>query len=150
MIPEAAVTPSVIVPYGIGSNGLTHNYSPVWFAANADTRVYVDLDGDPSTGPETDPNGDMYDFHCDVDAFESWNAYDDGQDQCYRPSQDSDTTGGGKDMTGARLYSARRSPSFSAWGQRPDYVGGSPALDMGTTILPFPTISLTKSFCPHR
>ncbi len=35
LVPEAAVTPSVIVPYGAGSDGLTRNYSPVWFAAGS-------------------------------------------------------------------------------------------------------------------
>jgi uncharacterized repeat protein (TIGR01451 family) len=146
LIPEAAVTPSVIVPYGVGSNGPTHNYSPVWFASNADTRVYIDLDGDPATGGSTDPAGDNYDFYCDVNAFESWNVYDDGHLHCYRPDADShDLTGGDRDMTGARLYSLDGARLSAAWGQRPDYVGGSPALDMGTTILPFPTISLAKA-----
>jgi len=145
LVPQAAVTPSVIVPYGAGSNGLTNNYSPVWFAADLDTRVYVDLDGDSTTGSSTDPNGDRYDFHCDVNAYESWNAYDDGQDRCYRPSQDANSTGGDRDMTGARIYSLTGARLSSAWGQRPDYASGNPALDMGTTILPFPTISLTKS-----
>ncbi|MCB2223439.1 MAG: DUF11 domain-containing protein, partial [Actinobacteria bacterium] len=145
LIPDDAVTPSVIVPYGIGSNGGTHNYSPVWFAADADTRVYVDLDGDDTTGPRTDPEGGRYDYHCDVNAFESWNAYDDGQYRCYRPSEDANATGGGRDMTGARLYSLTGARLSSAWGQRPDYVPADPALDMGTTILPFPTITIAKT-----
>jgi uncharacterized repeat protein (TIGR01451 family) len=144
LVPEAAVTPSVIVPYGPGSQGLTNNYSPVWVAPNANTTLYVDRDGDPTTGPLVDGNGDRYDFSCAVTAYQSVTIYDDGTTNCYAPSQSS-AAGGGRDMTGARLYALDGARLSSAWGQRPNYTGGSPALDMGTTILPFPTISLSKS-----
>ena len=34
------------------------------------------------------------------------------------------------------LYALNGARLSSAWGQRPAYVPGNPALDMGTTILP--------------
>jgi uncharacterized repeat protein (TIGR01451 family) len=116
----------------------------VWVAADADTRLYIDLDGDPATGPLTDSFGSKYDFHCDVDAYESWTVYDDGTTGCYTPSQDA-ANGGDKDLTGAKVYSLDGARLSAAWGQRPNYNAGLPALDMGTTILPFPEIILRKS-----
>ncbi|MEK7424617.1 MAG: DUF11 domain-containing protein, partial [Actinomycetota bacterium] len=142
--PGQALTPSVIVPYGPGSQGLTNNYSPVWVSPSADTTLYVDRDGDPSTGALTDPNGNQYDFSCVVGAFDSVTVYDDGTTTCYLPSQ-SATSGGDRDMTGARLYSLDGARLAAAWGQRPNYAAGLPALDMGTAILPFPEMLITKS-----
>ena len=150
LVPQAAVTPSVIVPYGAGSDGLTNNYSPVWFAADANTRVYVDLDGDPATGGLTDPGGDRYNFHCDVTSYQSWTAYDDGQNRCYRPSQSANQSGGDKDMTGARLYSLTGARLSSAWGQRPNYVGGSPGPRHGDHHPPVPHHQPHQGIRPHR
>ena len=48
-------------------------------------------------------------------------------------------------MTGARIYTVDQTRLVAAWGQRSSYVAGSPALDVGTTILPFPSIRMAKS-----
>ena len=144
LVPGEATTPSVIVPYAPGSKGLTNNYSPVWLAASGDTTLYVDRDGDPTTGASIDAVGNRYDFSCTVTAFASITVYDDGTTNCYLPSQSS-ASGGDHDLTGARFYTLDGTRLAAAWGQRPDYTAGEPALDMGTTILPFPELILTKS-----
>ena len=144
LIPVNAATTSVIVPYAPGSAGLTNNYSPVWVTTFADTTLYVDRDGDRTTGANVDPFGDRYDFSCAVTGLRSYTIYDDGTSNCYRPDQDS-AAGGDRDMTGARIYTVDQTRLVSAWGQRSSYVAGSPALDVGTTILPFPSISMAKS-----
>ena len=144
LVPGQATTPSVIVPYAPGSEGLTNNYSPVWLAPSADTTLYVDRDGDPTTGAGVDALGNHFDFSCDVTAFASITIYDDGTSNCYLPSESS-AAGGDRDLTGARFYTLDGTRLAAAWGQRPGYTGGSPALDMGTTILPFPEIIMTKS-----
>ena len=50
------------------------------------------------------------------------------------------------DMTGAFLYSSNDTPFVSAWGQdqsaRPDL----PSIDVGTSIIPLPTLALQKFF----
>ncbi len=145
LVPENAATPSTILPYAPGSADGTRNYSPVWVAAFADTRIYVDLDGDPTTGGSVDPLGDQYDFHCDVTAYASKTVYDDGQGVCYDPSQTANQSGGDRDMTGSRIYTVDGTRLIAAWGQRAGYTGGTPALDMGTTILPFPSINMAKT-----
>ncbi|MBN2114476.1 MAG: DUF11 domain-containing protein, partial [Acidimicrobiia bacterium] len=144
LIPVNAATTSVIVPYGPGSAGLTNNYSPVWVTTFADTTLYVDRDGDRSTGSRVDPNGDRYDFSCAVVGLRSYTIYDDGTTNCYRP-RDNSAGGGDRDMTGARIYTVDQTRLVSAWGQRSSYVAGSPGLDVGTTILPFPSITMAKA-----
>ena len=144
LVPGQAATPSVIVPYAPGSEGLTNNYSPVWVSPSADTTLYVDRDGDPTTGASVDSIGNRYDFSCAVGAFDSVTVYDDGTANCYLPSQSS-AAGGDRDLTGARFYTLDGTRLAAAWGQRPGYTGGAPALDMGTTILPFPEILMSKS-----
>lgn len=144
LVPGQAATPSVIVPYAPGSEGNTNNYSPVWLSPSADTTLYVDRDGDPATGANIDAVGNRYDFSCAIGAYDSVTVYDDGTSNCYLPSQSS-ATGGDRDLTGARFYTLDGARLAAAWGQRPNYVAGTPALDMGTTILPFPEILITKS-----
>ena len=145
LVPSDVLAPSFVVPYGPGSGGTppSQNYSPVWLAALADATVFVDLDGDPSTGTP-DVNGWGYDFTCSVNAFESWTVYDDNNNTCIRPNQNSGG-GGSRDLTGAHIYTNDGTKLASAWGQRPNYTGGSPALDMGTTIFPSPAVELLKS-----
>ncbi len=145
LVPENAATPSTILPYAPGSADGSKNYSPVWVATFADTRIYIDLDGDPTTGAGVDPFGDQYDFHCDVVAYASTTVYDDGQGVCYLPSADANQSGGDHDMTGSRIYTTDGTRLIAAWGQRAGYAAGTPALDMGTTILPFPSINMAKT-----
>ena len=57
LVPEANLTSAAVVGYGPGSSDLSGNGSPLWVTAVAATRIYVDFDGDPTTGALTDPNG---------------------------------------------------------------------------------------------
>jgi len=56
LVPEGNLTTMVIVGWGPGSSDLSQNGSPVWVTPVADTRVYVDYNGDKN-GPLTDPTG---------------------------------------------------------------------------------------------
>ncbi len=55
LLPENYLTPIAVVGWGPGSDDLSENGSPVWVTAAAATTVYVDYDGDPTTGPLTMP-----------------------------------------------------------------------------------------------
>ncbi|MCA9211543.1 MAG: DUF4347 domain-containing protein, partial [Planctomycetales bacterium] len=57
LLPEDALTEMVLGGWMPGSSDLTQNGSPVWVAANSDTTLYVDYDGDSSTGALIDPFG---------------------------------------------------------------------------------------------
>ena len=51
---------------------------------------------------------------------------------------------GDADMTGARIYSDDGTSIVAAWGQVPGLNSVQPAIDMGTSVLPFPVIDLQK------
>lgn len=155
LIPTDALTPMVVVGYGPGSDdfsaptGVDANDSAVWVAPVATTTLYVDLDADPDSGdaPTTDPNGNHYDFTCAATAGTPVLIKDVGSASCSTISSYSRTSGtGDNDMTGARIYTVDGVSLASAWGQVPGEANaGTPAIDMGTTVLPFPTIDLAKS-----
>ena len=57
-----------------------------------------------------------------------------------------DTVNNDNDQTGTRLYTLDGTDIAAAWGQDPTTAGtGSPFLDMGTVLLPFPLPTVTKS-----
>jgi uncharacterized repeat protein (TIGR01451 family) len=128
LVPENALTSQAVVGWGPGSSDLSQNGSPVWVSPVGSTRVYVDYKGD-GLGPLTDSNGDNYDVHYDLVTLESKTVYDPSNDQ-----------------TGMRLYTLDLTAFAAAWGQDPSTAGASnPYLDMGTTVLPVPSLSLTKT-----
>ncbi len=128
LVPEDGLTAVAVVGWGPGSSDLTQNGSPVWVAPAAATRIYVDFNGDYS-GPLTDPKGNNYDVHYDLEALESRTIYDPDKDQ-----------------TAMRLYTLNGTLFATAWGQDPAVAGaGNPYLDLGTTVLPFPVPVLRKS-----
>ena len=132
LLPSSSLTASALAGWGPGSSDLTGNGSPVWVTAVGATRIYVDYDGDPTTGLLTDPNGSGYDAHTDVSAFESLKLFD--------------TFNGDNDQTGTRAYTVDGTLIAAAWGQDPDTAGpGNPYLDLGTTILPVPLFNVFKS-----
>ena len=146
LIPGRFLTPMVVVGYGAGSDGFTENDNAVWVSPEADTTIYVDRDGDAATGANTDVNGNKYDFSCAVTALSPRLLKDDGSSTCYVASAYTNTKDtGDADMTGARIYTLDGTSLAAAWGQVPGLNSGAPAIDMGTTILPFPTIDLTKT-----
>ena len=146
LIPEAYLTPMVVLGYAPGSSDLTQNYSGVWIAPAATTTIYVDRDGNTATGANTDANGNKYDFSCAISALVPRIIKDDGSSTCYTPSAYTGGKGtGDADMTGARIYTLDGTPLAAAWGQIPGLETQNPAIDMGTTVLPFPTVDLNKT-----
>lgn len=128
LLPLTAMTPEAVVGWGPGSSDGSVNGSPVWVTALADTRIYVDYNGD-GAGALTDPKGGHYDAHYDVVALESKTIYDPDKDQ-----------------TAMRLYTLNGAVISTAWGQDPAVAGaGNPYLDFGTTVLPFPVPVIRKS-----
>ena len=150
LVPEDELTSSVIVPYGPGSANGTANYNPVWFAAAATTTVYVDRDGDPSTGGSVAPGGRRYDFSCPATALLPRVVADGGAPVCSTPSASTGAKGtGDADMTGAQLFTVDGTRLVAAWGQVPGLNAQNPALDLGAALAPVPeptpTVSVEKT-----
>lgn len=128
LVPADDLTTVAVVGWGPGSSDGTRNGSPVWVTPTAATRVYVDYNGD-GLGAYTDPQGRRYDAAYGLAALQSARVYDPDRDQ-----------------TAMRLYTLDGTPISAVWGEDPAVAGsGSPFLDMGTTILPFPTPVITKT-----
>lgn len=130
LVSEAFLTPVALIGWGPGadSNG-NQNGSPAWVSAVKPTTIYVDFDGDPSTGTYADQNGQRYDEAHAVAAFESLRLYD--------PYDN--------DQTGMRIYTVDRTLITAAWGQDPATAApGNPFLDLGTTVPPLPVFSGDK------
>ena len=131
LLPEDVLTEMVLGGWMPGSSDLTANGSPLWVTANADTTLYVDYDGDASTGALVDPYGRRYDLNFSLGRLESLRLYD--------------TVNADNDQTGTRIYTLDGTDLAAAWGQDPATAGtGSPFLDMGTVLLPFPLPTVTK------
>ncbi|MFK7810646.1 MAG: hypothetical protein AB8F74_22755, partial [Saprospiraceae bacterium] len=76
LMPISLLKSAVSVGLGLGSNNGTVNGSPIWVTATSATTLYVDFDGDISTGALTDPSDRKYDTNISVSAFESVRIYD--------------------------------------------------------------------------
>ncbi len=121
LLPESYLSQSLTVGWGPGSSNLSANGSPVWVMARKATTIYVDLDGDPLTGPLTDPNGQKYNYTVALSPYQSFRIYDNTDNS----------------QTGMRVYTLDGAKIAAAWGQDPSVAGpGNPFLDMGTTIPP--------------
>ncbi len=136
LVPEEILTPQVVVGWGPGAddrdgNGIPDAQgSPVWVAVTDSTVVYVDYDGDASTGPNADPNGNRYDVAFNLNRLQQTKVYDNNDN----------------DQTGMKLYTVDGTLITAAWGQDPSTAGsGNPYLDLGTTVPPFPFPQLVKT-----
>ena len=134
--PTIGLTPVAVVGLGDGSDPTSTlpraNYSVVWFTPLRDTTVYVDFDGDPSTGANKVANaaGTMVGFDKSV----SLKALQ------YATVSDSDF-----DLTGARIFTVDGSLISVAYGQDPFVsIAGNPAIDSGTTVPAFPVPLIKK------
>ncbi len=134
LLPESSLSTMAVVGWGpghdlsyTGPGGPWENRSPLWLTAVTTTTVYVDYDGDPSTGPLVDPQLNSCDVISTVNRFESVRFYD-------------DTDG---DQTGMRAYTADGTLITAAWGEEmgTGYTA-NPYLDLGTTVIP---VSLVRS-----
>ncbi len=136
LVPEEILTPQVVVGWGPGADDRDGNGSPdaqgspVWVAVTQSTVVYVDYDGDASTGPNVDPNGNQYDVAFNLNRLQQTKVYDNTDN----------------DQTGMKLYTVDGTLITAAWGQDPSTAGtGNPYLDLGTTVPPFPFPQLVKT-----
>lgn len=135
LIPQSSLTTMAIVGWGPGRDAAssvnpTENASPVWVTPVAGTTVYVDYDADPTTGPLTDPYGSKYDVAYTTTAWQSRKVYDTVD----------------RNQTGMRLYTLDNTLIATAWGQDPATASpGAPALDLGTTVLPLPEFTVSKT-----
>ncbi len=132
LIPRSNLTGAIKVGYAPGASDqpISGNGSPAWVIAESATRLYVDYDGDLATGPLTDPNGNKYDYHVDVQALQSVRVYDNNDN----------------DQTGLRVYTADGTKITAAWGQDPTAAeAGNPYLDLGYTVLPHPLFFAVKT-----
>jgi len=128
LIPEGSLTTEAVVGWAPGTSNLSANGSPVWVTAAEPTTVYVDYDGDPTTGPLQDARGDFYDVAYTLTAFQAQRIFDPDKDQ-----------------TGMHLYTLDGVLIAAAWGQDPSAAQpGNPYLDMGYTVLPLPAVSARK------
>ena len=129
LLPESALTTVAAVGWGPGSSNLSENGSPVWVTPTANTRIYVDYDGDQTSGSLQDPNDLWYDVHYDLTTLQSQRVFDNTDNN----------------QTGMRLYTVDGTLITAAWGQDPDNAGAaSPYLDLGTTILPVASVIVQK------
>ncbi len=132
LLPEVFLTTAAVVGYGPGTSdpvSNTGNGSPVWVLAINATTVYADFDGDPTTGPLTDPNGGKYDVAYQVVADQSLRIYDNTD----------------RDQTGMRVYTLDGTLIAVAWGEDAATAGpGLPYLDLGTTVTPDRKILVSK------
>jgi uncharacterized repeat protein (TIGR01451 family) len=127
LVPKGALTTEAAAGWAPGSADGTVNGSPIWVTALANTTIYVDYKGDRA-GPLTDPNGKNYDTNYTVSALQTLKIFD--------PS---------KNQTAMRVYTVDGTLISAAWGEDPDTASpGNPYIDAGTTVIPFPTPTLTK------
>ncbi len=113
------------------------NVSPIWVTPLAATTVYVDNDGDPTTGLFLDPvTGSRYDQSFALAKLQTQRV--------------TDTTGGDQDNSGMRLFTNNGTLISVAWGEDTVAPAGSPGFDAGTTVpaLPVPEFYKTVDFAP--
>ncbi len=134
LLPEDNLTTTLVVGWAPGrdptsATNPTENGSPIWVTANAMTDLFVDFDGDPTTGTLIDAQGNRYDQLVPIENLESIQLFD---------------TGDG-DQSGARIYTLDGTLITAAWGQDPITASpAAPALDLGTTVLPITRVRVVK------
>ncbi|MDJ0924047.1 MAG: SdrD B-like domain-containing protein [Acidimicrobiia bacterium] len=130
LVPETRLTTAAVVGWGPGSdNPGAENSSPVWVTAEGATTLYVDYDGDPTTGSSQDTNGDWYDQSISLAAYQMRRLYDSADN----------------DQTGLKVYTLDGTRVAVAYGQDPSTAStGSPALDLGTAVVPLLLVAMGK------
>jgi uncharacterized repeat protein (TIGR01451 family) len=123
LVPARLLSTSINVGWAPGSQNLSNStYNPVWVTATGATTLYVDLDGDPTTGPNLDPNGSRYDTSYPIT----------GSLRLVKVTDTSDN-----DMTGARIYTTNGVTIASVYGEDPSTAPtGFPGIDLGTALFP--------------
>jgi uncharacterized repeat protein (TIGR01451 family) len=134
MIPETSLTTSGVVGWSPGTTNRQRDANPIWVTPVATTTIYVDYDGDRATGPLVDPLGNRYDVSYNVQALQSRKMFSPGPAGSY-------------DHAGWRVYTVDNTRIAIAYGQDgASSSSGQPTeLDLGTTVLPFPSLVAYKS-----
>ena len=148
LVPESYLTSKFVVGWGPGydlsTSGTYLDGSPVWVTATDDTTVYID-NGSLSSAPGTsiltvkDAAGNVVTGY-QVGSTTTWR-YEVAGLQSYRIFDNSD-----KNQSGLTVYTTDGTLITAAWGEDPSIAGaGTPYLDMGTTVLPFPDYVFDKT-----
>lgn len=140
LLPRESLTTSVVAGWSPGTTDRSYNASPLWVTPDAATTVYVDYDGDPSTGPNTIavaglPGLVHYDVSYALGALQSQRIFSPGPAGFY-------------DHTGYRLFTVDNTKIAVVWGQDGSVSSsGAPLeLDLGTTLIPYPTLTAYKDW----
>ncbi|MEM1179709.1 MAG: SdrD B-like domain-containing protein [Acidobacteriota bacterium] len=134
LLPEDALSSVLVVGWAPGRDPTsgtnpTENGSPLWVTATGPTTVYIDFDGDPTTGALTDPAGNRYDEDRSLQELETTKIFDPGDG----------------DQSGTRIYTLDATLLTAAWGQDPDTAStGAPGIDLGTVVLPLESLRASK------
>ena len=131
LINECSLYSQILVGFGRGSGNGTENGNPVWVTPLERTRLHIDYDGDPTTGPLVDPFGNRYDLRMNnVEALASVRIYDTNDNN----------------QTGMRVYTVDGTLIAAAYGQDGGVAKiGRPFLDLGTAVLPVASSVLSSS-----
>lgn len=124
LLPARVITDSLVAGWAPGSQDLSvATYDPVWVVTLAPTTLFVDYDADPTTGANTDPNGNRYDVSIAVPTALSQLRITDSTDD---------------DMTGTRIYTVDGVGVAAAYGEDPASTTpvAFPGVDLGTTLFP--------------
>lgn len=131
LLPEVYLSSQASIGWGPGTGDEPPlaNGNPIWVTSTEPTLIYIDFDGDPTTGANTDPNGDRYDLNYNLQPYESYRIYD--------PDNDA---------TGMLIYNLEGKRMAMVWGEDPSVaLPGNPYLDMGITVQPIRRIELEKT-----
>lgn len=129
LVTDEYLTGAFTAGWAPGTSDLSGNGSPVWVTSIKPTTIYVDYDGNGTTGALTDPLGRKYDVAYTLSAFESKQIYDPDKNQ-----------------TGMRVYTLDGTVITGVWGEDPSKANaGLPYLDIGYNIPPFPQAVVVKS-----
>ncbi|MFO0802292.1 MAG: SdrD B-like domain-containing protein [Gemmataceae bacterium] len=137
--PVSSLSQLALVALGVGNSANppsgAANSSPVWATVLGNTTLYVDYDGNPATGANTDPLGNKYDASFSLQRLQSIQL---------RDSSDNDNSG-------MRLYTVDGTLISTAWGEDPNTApAGAPGFDAGTTVpaVPVPEFYKFADFAP--
>ena len=153
LIPEFGLSSQVVVGYAPGNPPPETTYDPsdnpngnlAFVTAITDTTIYVDLNQDGLPDP-FDVNGDGDRDDRDVYGMPGWDeplsalGIPIAAGQSFRVADPNDYN-----LIGALIYTERADEKIAvAWGQDPCVAGKWNFIDLGYTILPFPSTSLSK------